>query len=161
MDNTLYTAFVITISDKLVPQNDCMKKMSIDDIKSMFEKDIMSEGFANWIYGGAYGDYIPLITDGRTRYFESAEYGVSMPLMRCIQIQNLFFKDYDLCVQFTILNTPYGKMVYDKMMEGLIPIFCAYVYYVYDDNDKDKLIGFNIRGLNINNFVVPDYYEVL
>lgn len=147
----VYTSFLLKITDKMIPQDEGMKNLTTDDIISMIKKEIDSDEFFEYIMEGAYGEYIPEDTES-IMYFKPVEYSISIPLATCIRIECVYLKKDTLYVQYTILDNPIGKFVYDNIKAGKIPCF-KISNALYVDKETNEVIGIGINRIDIAAFV--------
>lgn len=135
----------------MIPQDEGMKNFTTEEILHMIDKEINSKEFLERIENGLYGEYIPNDTDTLV-YFKPVEYYMSIPLAACIKIECVYLEEDTAYVQYTILDNPIGKFVYDNLKSGKIPCFLI-SNTLYVDEEANKVIGIYINGINIAAFL--------
>ena len=150
----VYTSFLLKITDELIPQDEAMKNLTTNDIISMIKEELDSDEFFEYIMEGAYGEYIPYsLNDTESiKYFKPVEYHISIPSATCIRIECVYLKKDTLYVQYTILDNPIGKFVYDNLKAGKLPCF-AISHALYVDEETNEIIGIGINKIDISAFI--------
>lgn len=158
--NKLYTSFLLKITDEMIPQDEGMKNLTTEEILQMIEEELDSDEFFEYIMEGAYGEYIPEDTES-IMYFKPVEYLISIPSATCIRIECVYLKKDTLYVQYTILDNPIGKFVYDNLKAGKIPCF-KISNTLYVDEETNEITGIGINGIDISAFInKEDIVEVI
>lgn len=147
----VYTSFLLKITDKMIPQDEGMKNLTTEKILQMIKEELDSDEFFEYIMEGAYGEYIPEDTESMM-YFKPVEYHISIPSATCIRIECVYLKKDTLYIQYTILDNPIGKFVYDNLKAGKIPCF-RISNALYVDEETNEVIGIGINKIDISAFI--------
>ena len=147
----VYTSFLLKITDQMIPQDEGMKNLTTEKILQMIKEELDSDEFFEYIMEGAYGEYIPEDTESMM-YFKPVEYYISIPSATCIRIECVYLKKDTLYIQYTILDNPIGKFVYDNLKAGKIPCF-RISNALYVDEETNEVIGIGINKIDISAFI--------